>query len=937
MSLSKELYALLKENYVYERFFTHVSLIQPKGRYSLSRSVLSTFWTLYCKLVNYTNDERKSETNTETNTEENQEKIKENEYHQIALGIAEAPEQYSSVLVDVDLKFKQTEYPTTQTLYNQEFVESLIRIYQDVLSEVVQDISERQFTCVLLEKPIYNVPEDPDLYKNGFHLHFPYLFLNRVNQEVVIVPRVRHYISENRYHILDHFNLFSKNLLTEIDQLIDTAVFKNSWLLYGSKKSENQEPYLVSKIYSNVYSNDDSSVQTLSLYEAFKDYALFDELEEPIVITEDNVEYYLPRILSIVPYGRKVQEIRSDISTPHTLMKYIHKPVFRNEVEDERTEEEIENDIELARKLLTIMNPSRADEYHDWMTLGWALYNISRGSEEGLDVWLEFSKQSTKFNETKCIYEWSHMEDRKKITLGTLKFFAKQDNPDAYSKYIYQKSQEHMKTELKGSHYDLAQLLYEQCGNEFIYTESGWYQFANHHWEFIHTGLELRSKISKDLVEFFDQIKRSNYRKLSETDADEPTIKQQQKELDRLIQNLKSTQYKQNIMKECQEVFHVRDFERKLNTNRYLIGFTNGVYDLELNLFRDGLPTDYISSQMAIPYREFTYSDPRVQDVYNFFEKVFADTSLRRYFMDVMSEAFVGYNHRKQVYFWTGEGDNGKSITQMFFEKMFGRLSIKAPTTLITSKRPNAGSANAELARAGNGVRTIFLEEPDPDEEIFTGVFKHLSGNDSIYTRDLYQSGKSVSEIVPMFRLFVICNKLPKIRKGGDKATWNRIRVIPFESTFSKTAPSSPEEQLKQKVFPVDTSLAQKIPNLVEAFAWILLQHRLKAKIADPEKVMTATDRYRMNNDYIHQFTVQMVTDDEKGGITPGDLYSRYKDWLEEGVPGVRPPPLLEFTEYYQKKWGDLNEDGVWMGKRFRCERSSGNNTGNDVNLNQLL
>ena len=907
MSLSKELYALLKENYVYEKFFTHVSLIQPKGRYSLSRSVLNTFWTLYCKLVH-------------THIEEN-----------ISLGIAEAPEQYSSVLVDVDLKFRKKEYPTEEKLYNVSFVESLIHIYQDVLSEVVEDITEQDLTCVLLEKPIYSPPEDSELYKNGFHLHFPYLFINRVNQEIIITPRVRSYISQNRYDILTHFHDFSKTLETPVEQLIDTAVFKNSWLLYGSKKSETQDAYFISKIYN-------AQLEEIDLWAAFEQYCIYDEQEEPIALTQDNIEYYLPRILSIVPYGRKVQEIRMDITTSQALMQYIHKPVYRTEVEDNREDEEVEQDIETAKKLLDMLNPNRADDFHDWMTLGWALFNISRGSEEGLDAWLDFSKQSAKYNQAKCIYEWSHMEDRKKITIGTLKYFAKQDNPDRYQQFLNKRGQDLMHVELKTSHYDIALLLYEQCGNEFVYTDSGWYQYINHHWECIHNGFELRAKISKDLVNFFKKIREAvDTEKIGSEGNDRKRCEDKEKLLTRIIESLKTTPFKMNIMRECQEIFHVRNFERKLNTNPYLIGFQNGVYDLELNLFRNGLPSDYISNQMAISYQEFTESDRRVQDVYNFIEKVFPDSSLRRYFLDIMSETFVGFNHRKQVYFWTGEGDNGKSITQMFFEKMFGRLSVKASTTLITNKRGNAGAANAELARTGSGVRTMFLEEPDGDEEIHTGMFKQMSGNDSFFTRDLFQRGKDSTETIPMFKMFVICNKLPKIKTGGDKATWNRIRVIPFEATFSRTAPTSPEQQLKEKIFPVDPNLAQKIPSLVEPFAWILLQHRTKPKIADPEKVKIATDRYRMNNDYIHQFTVQMVTEDEKCGVSPNDLYAKYKDWLDEGVPNIRPPPLLEFTEYYQKKWGPLNEDGLWMGKRFRFERSSGNNTGNDVNLNQLL
>jgi phage/plasmid-associated DNA primase len=262
----------------------------------------------------------------------------------------------------------------------------------------------------------------------------------------------------------------------------------------------------------------------------------------------------------------------------------------------------------------------------------------------------------------------------------------------------------------------------------------------------------------------------------------------------------------------------------------------------------------------------------------------------------------------------------------MFFEKMFGKLSIKGPTTMITRPRVSAGAANAELSRVGNGVRTVFLEEPDKDEEIHTGVFKHLSGNDSLYTRDLYQAGKDVQEIIPMFKLFVICNELPKIKKGGDKATWNRIRVIPFESKFPKDrseVPTTVEEQFLRKIFPRDDDIEKRIPHLVEPFAWMLLQHRLLPRIDEPDKVKAATDRYRMTNDYLGQFMNSVIQEDPAGTVSSGDLYCRYKEWLDEGLPGVRPPPLMEFLDYFSKKWGNMDANGVWRGKRIKFTGSS--------------
>ena len=61
---------------------------------------------------------------------------------------------------------------------------------------------------------------------------------------------------------------------------------------------------------------------------------------------------------------------------------------------------------------------------------------MSDGSDDGLDLWKDFSERCPdKYNEDVCIYQWSKMTN-KDIGLGSLKYYAKMDNPDLYNKYI---------------------------------------------------------------------------------------------------------------------------------------------------------------------------------------------------------------------------------------------------------------------------------------------------------------------------------------------------------------------------------------------------------------------------------------------------------------------------------------------------------------------
>ena len=521
-----------------------------------------------------------------------------------------------------------------------------------------------------------------------------------------------------------------------------------------------------------------------------------------------------------------------------------------------------------------------------------------------------------KFDEAHCMSTWEKME-RRNMTIGTLAHFAKEDNRIEYEKIVRSYSDEYIKQSLTGSHHDLAKACFERYGNEFVcasIVQNVWYQYENHKWKRIEEGVFLRQKLSDEFVTTFSDKGKEIFDKMSKCpEGDKDMYASQQKQVQKMVNNLKQSPFKSNVMKECKEVFYNENFLKNLDKNPWLIAFRNGVYDLKTNMFRPGIPEDYLSLQMPIDYSEYTESDRLVQEVYRFFEKIFPDREVRDYFMDVASEVFVGGNRKKHVYFWSGEGDNGKSVTELFFEKMLGEYAVKLPTSLIVGKRTQSSAACPELVRAGNGVRWAILQEPDKKDVINIGILKELSGNDSFFARGLFQAG---GEIEPMFKLNVICNDPPSI-PYSDKATWNRIRVIPFESTFSNDAPADYDEQIRTKVFPKDPFFSEKIPTLIKPFAWVLLNHRKKGiKLVDPVKVTLATDGYRKKNDTYRQFVEERIIAAENARINLSELYTSFKEWFKESVPGQQLPTKSEVKEYYTKMWGEPERGNVWRGRR---------------------
>jgi P4 family phage/plasmid primase-like protien len=885
---------ILNNTRVNGQYHTHVSMMNPVGTFQINRNYMEAFWESYCTSIK---DDEKS-----------------------CFGIAEKLQAHFPILVDFDIKILYTEDKDVTRLYNRYQLESIVRDYQEVIRSIVDNYETKHAICFVLEKPAYKVVSGNNEYiKSGFHLHFPYVFLSKSDHEVHLIPRIKKMINKS--------NLFKNLGIENAGDLIDNSYTKNPWLLYGSKKSENMDPYKLSCIL-------DEERDEMTLENALKEYKIYDADEVEIALKPDNYEFYLPRVLSVVPWFRQITELKPNLQS---LIKI-------STGSSEKKDYVVKNMTEIldkASKLLSIISDSRAADYSNWMQIGWALYNISNGAENGLALWLNFSARcQEKFKESDCISLWDKMiKNDPPMTIGTIKYFARQDNPVEYSKILNSYTDEYIKQSLEGSHNDLAKACYERFGSEFVcasISQNLWFQYSNHRWKKSEEGVFLRQKLSEDIVKIFKDKQDELYIKIGKAtnEADKNIYGAQLKQIQKMIQCLKSTPFKANVMKECKDIFYNEKFLENLDKNRWLVGFQNGVYDLQKNCFREGVPEDYISLQMPISYSEYSEDDQLVQEVHEFLTKIFPDKKVRDYFLDISSEVFVGGNQRKHVYFWSGEGDNGKSITQMFFEKMLGAYAVKLPTSLIVGKRTQSSQASPELVRAGNGVRWAILQEPDKKDNINIGILKELSGNDSFFARGLHQAG---GEIEPMFKLTVICNDPPTI-SYSDKATWNRIRVIPFESTFNKNAPATWEEQLRQKHFPVDPHFHEKIPNLLKPFAWVLLEHRKSGniKMVEPDKVILATDHYRKKNDSYQQFVDECIVMDKKSGINLSELYNRFKDWFKDSFPGQTLPTKSEVREYYNKAWGEPVR-ATWKGRRLFTVEDEMKNKMDDFNEEELV
>ena len=142
--------------------------------------------------------------------------------------------------------------------------------------------------------------------------------------------------------------------------------------------------------------------------------------------------------------------------------------------------------------------------------------------------------------------------------------------------------------------------------------------------------------------------------------------------------------------------------------------------------------------------------------------------------------------------------------------------------------------------------------------------------------------------------------------------------MIPFESKFCEDAPETIEQQLLEKRFPVDRNFDDKIPDIIQALAWVLLEHRKVAnKCVEPDKVKVATAYYKKRSDIYRQFIDESIVESKNHKLSLIEIYRSFKDWHKESLPGVAIPVKNDMKEYLIKYWGDPSKGTCWEGFRI--------------------
>ena len=565
------------------------------------------------------------------------------------LCIIEKHKEVSPMIIDLDLKY-EIEYqlgengtpilndagekiPKLERKYDDSLIKKIVKLYMDEIDETfdLPANSDKKIALVFERPKPYCFKDE---IKDGVHIMFPYI-ISDPNAQYLI----REKVIKNAANLFDNIPLKNKVLSDIFDR---SVIYKNGWFMYGSSK-----PYCGAYELTNIY---DANLSKLKVAEL--DYQGINNLAKFLSIRRYH-QSECTKVKTLVQTGIDKILKKQKTYTQNKLTKI--GPSNAN------------YDVKTITKLVEILSEQRADGYGTWMEVGWCLHNIDPTNVDLLNLWIDFSRRSKKFKEGRCENEWAKFKDDG-LTIGSLHHWAKMDNYDAYMEIKRDDIQFYIEKSINTTNYDIAKVLYSMYRGHFIcasFKNNIWYEFKDHRWKEIDSGVELRKKISNDLVDEYCRL-MSKYNILgsmneNEMDPEHKYTEEEQEEfleksrtLHKITLNIKSSSFKNNVLMECREIFYEKDFINKLDSNPWLIGFNNGVYDLKKYEFRDGRPEDYISFSTLNDYKEFDENDPLMEQTKKFIGQAFIEKDMREYVLTVLASCLQGVNNEEKFRVWTG-------------------------------------------------------------------------------------------------------------------------------------------------------------------------------------------------------------------------------------------------------------------------------------------
>lgn len=367
-----------------------------------------------------------------------------------------------------------------------------------------------------------------------------------------------------------------------------------------------------------------------------------------------------------------------------------------------------------------------------------------------------------------------------------------------------------------------------------------------------------------------------------------------------------------------------------LNTRTHVIRFTVERAGKIRRAAFEALPHDrdmLITKVAAVSY------DPKaaMPEFQTFLNRIMPDVETQGFLQRVFGLSLLGVVEQA-LYFFYGDGANGKSVLVDLMARILGDYSASAKIESLTgSNRRGGGDATPDLVPM-IGARLVRASEPEKGTSWQEGLIKELTGGEPMLIRALHSD---FVEARVFFKLIVSGNYKPDFR-GTDDGIWRRVKLVPFTEQIPES-----ERRPKQEM---DDLLYAEAPGILN---WMIegALNYLEGGLMEPASVRSATQELREESDPYGAFLDDacIVSGEADDRIGSAELVNAFHFWLAmrgEGQfkdrtvstalkdharrwrskkTGQKFHPVksgglmaydgIRFTDFFRKSWADAPKD----------------------------
>jgi hypothetical protein len=804
----------------------------------------------------------------------------------VRLMVTERQQDISGIMIDFDIYQDVEEDQLTDKMFNK-LTEKVFELLIALL-----DFPEKNFVeyVGITRRPKIIYKDDVECYKDGFHMLIPGIKIDRGVKLLMIQKLIENDLVEQVLSGIEPADIVIKGKKYERSDFVDKMSAHVPTFFIGSATKQGHMPYHLSHVFKvdvdiehkSIYIQQDSDFRRGINVNICHEFSL--NFEAPNGIIKKRV--YEPQ----EKFASVITELSNKNKAQNDEVRNNFGELSMNNLHDgARTD---------IKGLLDVLNPRRAEGYKEWRDVLCALANTSVSYKDLAEY---FSRKSKKFNMVSFETTWlgcisASITSRKSVTLGSIHYWAKIDNPERYKKLresnvynvLYNLVYEPFREGILG-HADIGLLVHTLLKNKFVTDvpqgekRRVWYEFV----------LEGDDHIEGELFKWHrchdDPVSISKYISSTLPNLFKSVLNRVKQNYDRssgdiskyyasVLKNFKSStrklldrNYKQNVLKDASDQFAKRGFADKLDRDPLISGVSNGILKLTLAPHEgptliQGYHTHLVSQFTPVPFIPFDPSDKITRRILIALRNLFPDDEPDSFEFTMMYLASTIDRLPVESMFMitTGTGANGKSFLAELHKGAIGpTYGVKLPLSYLVCRSSHADNATPAVMLLQHASLATYSES-NKHEVLNAARIKELTGLETIAGRKLHQD---MVNFKPRAHHWVCSNFDLELGGSVDYGLERRIEYNPLKITFinpniNTYDKDNPYQRIADdtvtREWTEDPDVLGRYLGIMTWFHWHLYRkYKGKVKTVPHPHIRFETEKYIRRQDVIASFLAQ--------------------------------------------------------------------------------